>query len=55
MDAGGWLWLLIDVVGVVVLAGALVYAMMLWRRRRKNHAFRQHQNEVVRENYRKGG
>ena len=35
-DAGGPLWLFIDVLLVVVLAGALVYGMMMWRRW-KNH------------------
>jgi len=34
-DAGGPLWLFIDVL-LVVLAGALVYGMMMWRRW-KNH------------------
>jgi nitrogen fixation-related uncharacterized protein len=33
-DAGGWLWFVIDVVMVAVLAVALVYATVLWRRRR---------------------
>ena len=31
-DAGGSLWLFIDVLLVVVLAGALIYGMMMWRR-----------------------
>jgi hypothetical protein len=33
-DAGGWLWLVIDVLMVAVLAVALIYATVLWRRRR---------------------
>lgn len=35
-DAGGTLWLFIDVLLVVVLAGALIYGMVMWRRW-KNH------------------
>jgi len=34
-DAGGWLWFVIDVLMVAVLAVALIYATVLWRRRRK--------------------
>ena len=33
-DAGGWLWLVIDVLMVAVLAVALIYATVSWRRRR---------------------
>ena len=33
-DAGGWLWFVIDVVMVAVFAVALIYATVLWRRRR---------------------
>jgi hypothetical protein len=33
-DAGGWLWLLIDVFFVAVFAAALIYGTMQWRRRR---------------------
>jgi hypothetical protein len=35
-DAGGPLWLFIDVLLVAVLAGALIYGMVMWRRW-KNH------------------
>ena len=35
-DAGGWLWLVIDVIFVLALAFALVYGTMQWRARRKN-------------------
>jgi flagellar basal body-associated protein FliL len=31
-DASGWLWLVIDVGLVVVLAGALIYGTMMWSR-----------------------
>jgi hypothetical protein len=33
-DAGGWLWFVIDVIMVVLLAVTLIYATVLWRRRR---------------------
>ena len=33
-DAGGGLWFVIDVLVVAVLAVALIYATVLWRRRR---------------------
>jgi hypothetical protein len=33
-DAAGWLWLVIDVLMVAVLAVALIYATVSWRRRR---------------------
>jgi hypothetical protein len=32
-DAGGWLWLLIDVGFVVILAITLVYGIYMWRTR----------------------
>jgi hypothetical protein len=32
-DAGGWLWLLIDLALVAILAAALAYGIMAWRRR----------------------
>ena len=35
-DAGGSLWLFIDVLLVAVLAGGLIYGMVMWRRW-KNH------------------
>ena len=35
-DAGGWLWLIIDVVLVAILAAALIYGSVMWRRWRQN-------------------
>jgi hypothetical protein len=34
-DAGGWLWLVIDVALVAVLAAALVYGIIMVRKRPK--------------------
>ena len=35
-DAGGWLWLVIDVGFVVILAVALAYGVYMWRTRSRN-------------------
>jgi len=32
-EAGGWMWLMLDVLAVAVLAAALAYGVMVWRRR----------------------
>jgi hypothetical protein len=34
-EAGGWLWLLIDVGLVGMFAVALLYGMLVWRKRRR--------------------
>ena len=54
-DPSGWLWLILGVVGVGGLAGAIAYGSALWSRRRKDPAARRRQNQVVHENYQKGG
>ena len=33
-EEGGWLWLIIDVILVLIFAGALAYGLMSWRKRR---------------------
>jgi hypothetical protein len=53
-DAGGWLWLIIDILGVAVLAGALIYGTMMWRHRRKDWPMKHAQEQVTREHYRRG-
>jgi hypothetical protein len=35
-DAGGWLWLIIDVILVAALGIGIAYGIIAWRRRRKN-------------------
>jgi hypothetical protein len=37
-DAGGWLWFVIDVAFVALLAAVMIYAIMTWRRRRTDAA-----------------
>jgi hypothetical protein len=43
-DAGGWLWLIIDVAFVALLAGALIYGVNVWRKRRSAAAERVRDN-----------
>ena len=50
-DAGGWLWLLIDVGFVVILAIALVYGIYMWRTRSRNQTVERIRNEATRETY----
>lgn len=35
-DQGGWLWVVVDVFLVAVFAGALIYALMTWRKKRRD-------------------
>ena len=43
-DAGGWLFLLMDVAFVALLAGALIYGLSVWRKRRSAAAERVRDN-----------
>ena len=54
-EPSGWLWVVIGVVGIGGLAVAMAYAIVMWSRRRKDFAARRKQDQVVQENYRKGG
>jgi hypothetical protein len=49
-DAGGWMWLIIDVIFVAALAGALIYGTVMWRRRR-SRGMEQVRDETTRELY----
>ena len=51
-DAGGWLWLLIDVGFVVILAMALNYGIYMWRTRSRNQTVERIRDEATRETYR---
>lgn len=51
-DAGGGLWLVIDVVAVAVLALALIYGTMQWNKRRRNRVTEQHRDQATRDLYR---
>ena len=48
----GWLWLLIDVALVVLLALAILYGIVRWRRRPRNPATEQVRDEATRRSYR---
>lgn len=43
-DAGGWLWLIIDVAFVAVFAAGLVYGLSMWHKRRSAAAERVRDN-----------
>jgi hypothetical protein len=47
-DAGGWMWLLIDVAFVVVLGAALVYGIVQWRNRPKSPAVEERRDQATR-------
>jgi hypothetical protein len=49
-DAGGWLWLIIDVGFVALLAAALIYGINVWRKRR-SVATERRRAEATRELY----
>lgn len=51
-DAGGWLWLVIDVGSVVILAIVLVYGSYMWRTRSRNQTVQRIRDEATRESYR---
>jgi hypothetical protein len=37
-EQGGWLWFVLDVIGVAILGLALAYGVMAWRKRRSRLA-----------------
>ena len=52
MDIGGYLWLIIDVVLVAILAGAILWGNHQWRHKRRDRAMRRAENEAVKRVYR---
>ena len=46
-DYGGWMWFLIDVVLVVILAAALIYGVGMWRRRARNSVTQEVRDEAT--------
>jgi hypothetical protein len=50
-DAGGWLWLVIDVAFVAILAGALLYGIAMWRTRRRSATQERARDNATRELY----
>jgi len=55
MDLGGALWIIIDIVFVVALAGALAYGAIQWQRIKDDRRSRQSRDAATRENYEEGG
>jgi len=51
-NLGGWLWLVIDVVMVVLLGAALIYGIVKWRQRRRDLALQQLRDREARRMYR---
>jgi hypothetical protein len=48
---GGYLWLLMDVVLVVILGGAIFYGIMQWRHRSRRPATEDARDEATRRLY----
>jgi hypothetical protein len=50
-DQGGWLWAVVDIAFVAVLAAALVYGIFAWRRRSKDRTVEQVRDRATLRNY----
>lgn len=48
-ELGGWLWLLIDVLMVIALAGAILYGAVAYRRYRNRMSIQQQDATIRRE------
>jgi hypothetical protein len=46
-DYGGWMWFVIDVILVAVLAGGLIYGIMMWRRRHRDRVTQEIRDEAT--------
>jgi uncharacterized protein involved in outer membrane biogenesis len=55
MDQGGWLWAVVDIVFVAVLAAALVYGVFAWRRRSRDPGVEQVRDRSTLRNYEQDG
>ena len=54
MDWGGWMWFIIDVIGVLILGGAIAYGASMWRRRPLDTETQRKSDEATRELYHSG-
>jgi hypothetical protein len=54
-DAGGWLWLLIDVAFVALFAGGLIYGITMWRNRRRSPELERAREDATRRLYQRSG
>jgi hypothetical protein len=50
-DAGGWLWLIIDVGLVAALGFGIAYGVLAWRRRRTSPEMERVRDEATRRAY----
>jgi flagellar basal body-associated protein FliL len=50
-DQGGWLFAVITILGVVVLAGAMIYGAAMWRTQRRNPAVEAASREATKAMY----
>jgi hypothetical protein len=50
-DFSGWLWVVVDVLAVVILAGAMIYGGRMWAHRRRDPATLRAQEQATRELY----
>jgi hypothetical protein len=48
---GGYLWLMITVVGVAALAAGLIYGIVMWRNRNRSPGLKRRRDEATRELY----
>jgi hypothetical protein len=50
-EAGGWLWLMIDVAFVALFAVALLYGIVMWRNRRRSPSVERARDNATEELY----
>jgi len=50
-DASGWMWFLMEVVFVAILAAGLIYGTMMWSRRSRAPAVERARDEATRRGY----
>jgi hypothetical protein len=53
-DFGGWMWLVIDVFFLAVLAAGLIYGLGMWRRRYRDSATQEVRDDATERLYHKG-
>ena len=54
MDWGGWMWAVIDIAMVAILAGAMIYGGAMWRHRPKDAAVVRASDDATRRLYHPG-
>jgi hypothetical protein len=54
-ETGGWLWLAVDVAFVALLAGALIYGLMMWHNRPRSPTREHVRDQATKELYHRPG